>query len=525
MPAFIYVADKMGNRVRLHPNRMQRDMFARHKAGARRTVQVKARQQGSSTGWRALFFQETIWHPDFRFVQVLETEQKAKRDKAIVASWYEHLKKTVPQWTPTIGVNNATSMTFPGINSRIDFYWAEGETPGRGDTINRLLCSEIAHWPDARKTLSALLPSVPPAPYGEVVLESTPFGAGGLFYDVYQAAKRGDGDFKWDALFYPWWFSDEYGQFSLPSADIEKTLRPDEKKLVAQHGLSLQQLQWRRETMASSEMSGGFFLQEYPEDDESCFYSSGTHVFATNLIHTLRQNQYDPRETPEEWLEDGYGDALRVWKEPLPQQRFVIGVDTAEGLGGPGRDADYSAAAVIDWRTCEHVASLRSNRLSPERFAVLLDRLGRRYGTKGTPAFLAVERRSSGYAVLNELEKLGYPNLYGEVDNAARTKGYKEYATGWLTNRLTKPVMISDFAELLRTGQFVTHDATLVSEIQNYVYDTKGHDNNPAVDLKALAGPGQHDDLLMAAMIAVQVRDSAPLPDADRPQPKRLVSW
>ena len=60
---------------------------------------------------------------------------------------------------------------------------------GRGTTIHHLHCSEVARWPhDAEETLTSLRAAVPQS--GEVVIESTPNGAGGPFYEEWQRAEE-----------------------------------------------------------------------------------------------------------------------------------------------------------------------------------------------------------------------------------------------------------------------------------------------------------------------------------------------
>ena len=521
LKGFVWIANKEGERVRFDLNRVQRDL-ADTRTG--RDVVTKARQQGTTTYFAGDFVARTIWHPNMRYVQVVETEPKAKRNKKIVEGWLEGIAKV--GWLPKIGVNNATTITFPSINSRIDFYSADGETPGRGDTINFLHCSEVAHWERAEETFAALKPSVPPAPFGEIVLESTPNGAAGFFYSMYMAAKEAhksneDSDFLYKNHFYPWWWAEEYRAKARPG--LQGELTGEEKTLMREFGLDLGQIAWRRAQMRESELEGGLFLQEYPEDDESCWFSSGTNVFGANIVHELRSQVSNPRPVPETWeRDDGYNGALRIWKEPAYGRRYVIGADAAHGYGRPGRDADYSCAVVIDFVTMEHIATLRSNRIPPERFAVLLDKLGRRYETRGEPAYLAVERRNPGEAVINMLRDiLLYPNLHAEQ---TRVSG-REWEVGYMTSAKSKPAMISTFSEMLRTGEFTTHDAELVREINNYVYEDSSHRANPNVDVRAQAIRGAHDDLLMAAMIAIQVREDAPLPKALRPRPRRIAGW
>jgi len=82
----------------------------------------------------------------------------------------------------------------------------------------------------------------------------------------------------------------------------------------------------------------------------------------------------------------------------------VIGADVGEGLA----HGDASAACVLDLKTGEQVAELHG-RIPPDRFARVLDALGRYYHR----ALLGVERNNHGHSTLNTLSHTcQYPNLY-----------------------------------------------------------------------------------------------------------------
>ena len=74
---------------------------------------------------------------------------------------------------------------------------------GRGMTIHNLHCSEVARWPrDGEETLASLRAAVPVE--GEIVLESTPNGAGGVFYEEWQRAE----ETGYTRHFFPWWWDE-----------------------------------------------------------------------------------------------------------------------------------------------------------------------------------------------------------------------------------------------------------------------------------------------------------------------------
>ena len=86
---------------------------------------------------------------------------------------------------------------------------ASAEKKHRGPTIHRLHITEISSFEYAEEVMNALLDAVPKSnPNSEVVIESTPRGAAGLFYRYYQDAKKGISSFK--AQFFRWLSHREY---------------------------------------------------------------------------------------------------------------------------------------------------------------------------------------------------------------------------------------------------------------------------------------------------------------------------
>jgi len=76
---------------------------------------------------------------------------------------------------------------------------ASDESAGRGLTVQNMHCSELSRWPgDAAATLAGLRAAL--VPDGEMVIESTPNGAYGCFYEEWQQASE-KGIAK---HFYPW---------------------------------------------------------------------------------------------------------------------------------------------------------------------------------------------------------------------------------------------------------------------------------------------------------------------------------
>ena len=101
-------------------------------------------------------------------------------------------------------------MRFPELDSEFRVVSAADENAGRGLTMQNLHCSEVGRWQgDAAATLAGLRAAL--APGGEMVMESTPNGAYGCFYEEWCGRvcrlQRVSGVVR---HFFPWWMEEAY---------------------------------------------------------------------------------------------------------------------------------------------------------------------------------------------------------------------------------------------------------------------------------------------------------------------------
>src|SRR5437588_8572270 len=188
--SLLKVRDKRGQLCRLAPNRAQQAFEA---AASRRNVVLKARQMGLTTWVAARFFIATITRPGTVTVQVAHDQRSAEEIFRIVHRFLENFD--CPRMLGERGAivtsrANVRQIVFPHLDSEYRVESAADPNAGRGFTIHNLHCSEVARWPGEGEAqlarLAGLRAAVPPG--GEMVLESTPNGAGGIFYDEWQRA-------------------------------------------------------------------------------------------------------------------------------------------------------------------------------------------------------------------------------------------------------------------------------------------------------------------------------------------------
>jgi hypothetical protein len=455
------VRDRNGQDVALIPNRTQR-MYA-ERCGQQNIV-LKARQMGISTWVAARFFLKTITQPGTLTVQVAQSREAAEQIFRVVHRFYERLPEGVQEGVLRCSRANAGQIVFPEIDSEYRVVSAGELNAGRGITIQNLHCSEMAHWPgDGAAVLAGLRAAL--APKGEMVLESTPNGAQGCFYEEWCAAES-TGMVR---HFFPWWMEPEYVAASV----AECAWTDEERELAAAQGLSAEQIGFRRQVRARMRGLAG---QEYAESAESCFLSSGACIFDVERIAARMRELRAPVERR------GNGQ-LAVWYPAQAGMKYIVGVDPAGG----GTDGDFACAQVIERRSGLQCAELRGH-LSPRDLARVVARLGEEYGR----ALIVVERNNHGLAVLAHLQM----DLAGGRGYAGPV--YEQSGqTGWLTTAVSRPAMLERLGTLLEERPEMFQSEALLRECRSFV--RKG-------DGRCEAAAGAHDDCVLAMAIAQAVR-------------------
>jgi hypothetical protein len=440
-----------------------------------RNIYVKPRQIGVSTLILGQNFARTVTEENFTAVTAAHDAETTEYLFDTIHYFYNNLP---PIFQPKTKYSNRRELFFPVLNSRYIVFTAGGKNgPGRGTTVNAMHGTEVSRWPNPDEILSGLMESAPKD--ARVDLESTANGAGDFFNTTYDEAKAGINGYK--AFFFPWWEQLEY-RLTIQEAldrnvDITAPYDDEETALVDKYGLSVNQIYWRRWKKATLKRQ---FQQEYPEDDATCFLTSGNLYFDLDVLQNAKRVG---EAKPVEISDNG---RFKVWERPQPGKSYMVGADVAEGVA----NGDYSAAYVIDMTTGRDVATLHGH-WDTHGYAVKLAEIGNQYNT----ALLAVERNNHGHAVLSALTyELSYPNIYQHRDYDV--KGNATSKPGFPTNMKTKPIMLSTLGRLLEDAPEFFRDNEFFTECFRFVQ----HDNG-----KAGAIQGAHDDRVIARAIAGEV--------------------
>lgn len=280
---------------------------------------------------------------------------------------------------------------------------------------------------------------------GSCIIGSTPLGAVGQFYELYQNAPlNGFNSIKLD------WFCH-------PERDEE----------------------WYEQTKRS--MSPKKFSREYL----CSFLLSGDTVVDGEDIIRHEKSVRDPIE------ELGPERNVWVWKPYVPSHRYLASSDVARGDG-----EDYSTFVVIDADTLEIVAEYKG-KIKVNKFAELLAYIGYQYGT----CLVVVENNTFGLAVLVKLIELKYPIIYGEERGGKiLSDGFVNWdlddaIPGFRTDMSSRVLSVDKLEESFRLDKVITYSKRMIDELRNFIYENG----------KPQARKGANDDLVIALSIGLFV--------------------
>lgn len=293
--ACLQIRTKNGTVSALNLNKAQRYIHERIEAqraetGKVRAIILKGRQQGSSTYVEARYYWRTIYRAGVRSFILAHDRKSSGSIYEMARRFHEH-----NPIAPETGTSNAKELVFSGLDSGYAIGTAGNDSVGRGTTLQYFHGSEVAFWPQrvASSLKTGIFQAIADVDETEVILESTANGVqgdGAFFYQECQKAMAGEGDYQ--LIFVPWHWSDEYSR----EAGGSFMLTESERELQQEHGLTNNQLAWRRNKIVelTTALVDGVkaFKQEYPNNILEAFVYSGDEGFISpSLVHAARHRE------------------------------------------------------------------------------------------------------------------------------------------------------------------------------------------------------------------------------------------
>lgn len=433
-----------------------------------REIILKARKEGFTSLVLALFAVDDILSEDP--TETLVISYKDDGTKAFIKRYRNYLLSfaardlgyTVEQIQQQPGILDEVAKKFLETDSneiklshnKAHFYCgtASARVGGRGGTVQKLLFSEAAFYPDKKelraKEIIEGTANQMDKEAGWIFMESTANGDLNHYAKTWQLAVANQSRYK--SRFYGWREMYTEDQFALIVSEFT------DKRMVP---------------------------QEYPETPEEAFLSSGDRFFDPSISANLK---IDTPVVLGKW--NYYG-------EYRPGHRYVLGADVSEGVKRHNStvvviDMDYQL--VIEGHTIQKpkvVAVYASNEIPPDLFAYEIKSGGLRFGS----CMVGVERNNHGFATLSVLKET-YFNIYKDENDKL----------GWHTNLASKPKMLHDLRTAIHEGLIEVSDASLKQELIGY----------PSIDLNSQNVDEEdetvgHYDRTIALAIAWQLRSYA----------------
>lgn len=472
-----YIVNKQKKRQLFSMNKAQRFL---HEQGGQFNDVLKARQLGIST-YALIDCLDDACFSRNQTICILAHEQDAiKKLFRIVRYAYDNMDDLIK---PVIGRGGGSKyeIYFPEINSRI---YCDLES--RGDTISRLHISEYAFT----KNKDAVLATIDAVPIesGKITRETT---ANGLnhFYSEWS-----DKDSIYKKFFFPWYYMGIYKIDSDPITDKTKEEIALIESAKKNYGIELtdQEIAWRRFKIKQKK-SLEHFLQEFPEDDQSCFMLSGGTVVDRYSIQDMIKKC--PRPTRQV-------NGIKIFKEFEQGKTYALGCDVSEGVGG-----DASTIAVICKEDLEQVA-VYSGQIKPFDFAYTILELASYYSSSEDSPIVAIERNNHGHSTIGKiselLDQLYLDTLQDEDKEKLKMMEGKQLPrlffgpdkrAGWVTNKVTRPVAVDTVLDALENYSIIVNDEQTLRECMTLV------NKNGKIEAEARC----HDDLFIALAIGLQM--------------------
>jgi len=407
-------------------------------------VILKARQLGISTVTAAYVVWLMLFHRE-KNVLVIATKfgtaaNLVKKVKAIL--------KNLPEWIRIAHVTIDNRASFELSNgSQIKASSTSGDA-GRSEALSLLVVDEAAHVEGLAELWMGLYPTLSTG--GRCIALSTPNGVGNWFHKIYTESEQGLNDFKPTKLLW----------HAHPERDQE----------------------WfEKETKNMSR-------REIAQELECNFNMSGETVFHPDDMKRLMEAVTEPK------YKTGFDRNLWIWEESTPGTDYFISADVARGDG-----KDNSVFHVFKVSTMEIVAEYQG-KCTPDIFSRVLKETGHEYGN----CMIVVENNAVGFAVLDKLVDMGYPNIYHSIKSTHeyidqyRAEHQSNAIAGFTTSNKTRPLIVAKMEEFVRNKLIKIRSIRLFNEMKTFIWNHS----------KAQAMRSYNDDLVMACAIGCWIRDT-----------------
>ena len=382
---------------------------------------------------------------------------------------------------------------------------SSGENAARGiSAVSILIFDEAAFIQNGTTVYAQAVAATASVQNAKIIMVSTPNGKDQLYYKTYINAL--DKKNNYHPVEFKWFQDPRYNKHLKWHKKNNETGEDEviAETVVSKRGdINYDENKWRKLERDGwvpvspwySEMCKTFNndTQKIAQELDVSFMGSSDNVVPVEVIEMHRKENVI--ELGDDWkLWDVLVNETWIWKDPIPNHRYIISIDPSSGSGN-----DSTAIEVIDVDAVdedglplfEQVLEY-NGKLNGSEVGQLVDRYGRIYNNA-----LAVVECIGGYGdpVILTLMDLNYPNLYYDnpklknyTSQTTKYLSYKEQQEqlpGFRTSAL-RLQMIANFVDMLKTNAFKIRSVRVVNQLETWVFKSGRPDHMD----------GCHDDLL-----------------------------
>lgn len=480
----------------------------------RNNVTTKPRQAGITTTTAAFLACEmALCDPDSP-ITILVVGNKLTLSRQMVTKINDFLKQ-LPRWfwgddyyspDPKSKKNSIDIFTAQNkdeihlFNGAKAIAISSGKSAARGvSSVNWLVFDEAAFIEDGLTVYSQAVATTSTG--GHTIMISTPNGKDQLYYGIYNKAVKGENNFHVTEL--KWYQDPRYNRFLKWTRKNDET---DELEVIDEpildkkgnieynekHWLDMIKKGYNPTSPWYSGMCDSFNndSQKIAQELDVSFLGSSNNVVSPEYIDM--QNELNVMEPV---FKDPLVNETWIWREPIPNHRYILSCDPARGDG-----SDNSVIQIIDIDGTDENGMPILEQVLEYQGKMLADDLGEliyKYAMLYNEAFVVVECIGGvGDAAILMLQRLKYKNLY--YDDPSLTKvtfesnasSIKKDNDGKLPGFHTNSArfsMLSAFARMVKTNEFKIRSKRTTMELETWIYDGKGRMDHMS---------GMHDDTI-----------------------------
>ena len=419
-----------------------------------KTVVLASRQSGKTTGYCIFILWYTLFNQDKNVLICANKEVSSLEFISRIKLAYEFL----PLWLkPGVIEDGWNKKSIKFSNGCKITGVATSSDSARGQSCDLLILDEFAFVPSniADEFWQSVYPVISRRKNSKIIIVSTPNGAQGLFYEIYERAKLGIDKEGWQQFKIDWW--------EVPERDNE----------------------WKEKILAGLNNDKRKFDQEFG----NVFHGSSYTLIPGDILKQYKEfgERKDKLKPIEEDIDPHGMYKLNIWHKPNKNKTYVIGADTGEGIG-----KDYSTALVFDITDTSkitQVASFADNIIGNIEFAYVLAKIGKKYGS----ACIAMENNGISKATVETLNVVfEYENIVSYGTNDASRIGIHSHNT----IKFNACVWLKDLMKY--------NDINIIINDINLIYEMGWFERkvpSPQPIFKAVSG--KNDDYMMAFIWAM----------------------